>query len=112
MKGREPMKHTQGASANDYPTARKIRRDCSKEIYRALKRMNVHVEQSKLTEAEQYYTKMVITHFQVIRELSKNRKNQVQWWDEHCSEQLSVILGVDRTAFVEAFTKAYLIHHN
>lgn len=104
------MKHTQAASSN-YPTARKIRRDCSKELYRALKRMNVHVEESKLIEAEKYYTKMVITNHPTMRELHNNRNGQVQWWNEHCSEQLALILEVEHSAFVEAFTKAYLIHY-
>ena len=101
------MKHTK-TTGHEYPTARKIRRDCSKELYRALKRMDVYVKESKLKEAELYYAKMVATHYLHLADLNKQRKKQVEWWKEHCSEQIATILDVNHEQFVQAFTQAYL----
>jgi len=101
------MKHTI-TTGYEYPTARKIRRDCSKELYRALKRMNVYVNQDKIKEAELYYAQMVATHYLLLADLKKQRKKQVEWWEEHCSGKLADILELNHDQFVQAFRRTYL----
>src|SRR5690606_41032830 len=101
------MKHTTKTKLYDIPTARKIRRDCSKELYRAIKRMDIYVSQDKIEQAERYYAQMVATHYLHLRELNQ-RKKQVEWWEEHCSTKLAELLEVDQQLFIQAFKRAYL----
>lgn len=55
MKANAP-KHTAGL-----PTARKIRRACSNELYRTVKRLKVWVSKEKMEQAEKLYFKRLLS---------------------------------------------------
>ncbi|WP_424766476.1 dehydrogenase [Paenibacillus sp. sgz302251] len=96
------QKHTAG-----YPTARKIRRACSKELYRTVKRMKLWIPKDKMEQAESLYFKKVILNLTWIVENESNRKVQADWWDEHVSADIAELWEVDRTKLCDAFREAY-----
>ena len=101
------MKLNEQKHAADYPSARKIRRSCSNELYRTAKRLKIWVPGDKMEQAEALYFKKVILNFQWIVENRSNRKAQADWWDENVSVEIAVIWEVDRSRLSEAFRDAY-----
>ncbi|OMF30840.1 dehydrogenase [Paenibacillus sp. FSL H8-0548] len=101
MKANAP-KHNAG-----YPTARKIRRACSNELYRTVKRMKVWVPKDKMDQAETIYFKKVILQLTWIYENKNNRKIQADWWDENVSAEIAELWDVDRAHLCAAFREAY-----
>ncbi|MCR2806141.1 dehydrogenase [Paenibacillus soyae] len=91
----------------DYPSARKIRRSCSNELYRAAKRLKVWVPKDKMEQAEALYFKKVILNLQWIYENKSNRKAQADWWDDNVSAEIAELWEVDRGRLCEAFRDAY-----
>lgn len=96
------QKHTAG-----YPTARKIRRACSNELYRTAKRMKVWISKEKMDQAETIYFKKVILNLTWIVENQSNRKVQSDWWDENVSAEIAELWEVDRAKLCTAFREAY-----
>lgn len=68
------------------PTARGIRRACSNELYRTIKRMNVWIPEDKRKEGEELYYRKVIGNLIWIHENHANRKKLSDWWDEAVCE--------------------------
>jgi hypothetical protein len=95
-------KHTTG-----YPTARKIKRACSNELYRTAKRMNKWIPKEKVEEAEKLYFKKVALNLPWIHENQSNRKVLSDWWDENVSAEIAELWEVDRAALCEAFRHAF-----
>lgn len=95
-------KHTTG-----YPTARKIKRACSNELYRTAKRLNKWIPKEKVEEAEKLYFKKVALNLPWIHEHQSNRKVLSDWWDENVSAEIAELWEVDRTALCEAFRHAF-----
>ncbi|MDQ0495052.1 hypothetical protein QOZ95_003230 [Paenibacillus brasilensis] len=89
------------------PTARGIRRACSKELYRARKRLPVHIASDLVKQGEELYCRKVIGHLIWIAENRSNRKLLCDWWDEDVSEELATLWKVDRDALCTAFRSAY-----
>lgn len=98
----DAQKHTAG-----YPTARKIRRACSNELYRAVKRLKLWISKEKLEKAEDIYFKKVILNLTWIYENKSNRKVQCDWWEENVSAEIAELWEVDRTQLCTAFREAY-----
>ena len=96
------QKHTAG-----YPTARKIRRACSNELYRAVKRMKVWIPKDKMEQAVELYFKKVALNLVWIVENESNRKVQADWWDENVSGEIAELWEVDRVKLCTAFRDAY-----
>ncbi|MGO4373884.1 dehydrogenase [Paenibacillus sp. 2TAB19] len=96
------QKHTNGL-----PTARKIRRACSNELYRTVKRMKLWVSKEKMEEAERLYTKKVLLNLIWIVEHQSNRKLQSDWWDENVSADIAALWEVDRDVLCAAFRESY-----
>lgn len=90
-----------------YPTARTIRRACSKELYRTVKRLKVWIPQDKMDEAEALYFKKALLNAIWIYEHRSNRKAQADWWDDNVSADIAALWGVDRAKLCEAFREAY-----
>jgi toxin CptA len=90
-----------------YPTARKFRRACSKELYRTVKRMKLWISKEKMEQAEEIYFKKVILKLTWIVENQSNRKIQCDWWDENVSAEIAELWEVDRTQLCAAFREAY-----
>lgn len=96
------QKHTAG-----YPTARKIRRACSNELYRTVKRLKVWIPSDKLEQAEKLYCKKVALNLPWIVEHQNNRKLQADWWEDNVSAEIAELWNVDRLKLCEAFRDAY-----
>ncbi|WP_138755222.1 dehydrogenase [Paenibacillus sinopodophylli] len=90
-----------------YPTARKIRRACSNELYRTVKRMKLWIAKDKMDQAEAIYFKKVILNLKWIVENESNRKVQSDWWDDNVSAEIAALWEVDRAELCAAFRDAY-----
>lgn len=101
------MRHHTQKHAAEYPSARNIRRSCSKELYRTAKRLRIWIPKNKMELAEALYYKKVITHLQWIAEHQRNRKAQADWWDEHVSADIAELWEIDRIRLCQAFRDAY-----
>lgn len=89
------------------PTPRKIRRSCSKELYRAIKKLGEYIPEDKVAAGEALYYKKVIGNLLWIGENHANRKLLADWWDEAVSAELAELWGVDQTKLQQAFRAAF-----
>ncbi|ANE45136.1 dehydrogenase [Paenibacillus swuensis] len=89
------------------PTARKIRRACNKELYRAVKRLKKYIPEAKLAEGEDLYFKKVMLNLVWVHENSSNRKLLADWWDENVCPELSALWEVDPAPLSRAFREAF-----
>ncbi|GIP24387.1 dehydrogenase [Paenibacillus sp. J22TS3] len=89
------------------PSPRRIRRGCSKELYRTVKRMKIYIPEGKVKEGEDLYYRKVIGNLLWIHENSSNRKVLSDWWDEAVSGELAELWEVDRVKLSEAFRDAF-----
>ncbi|MFC4775508.1 dehydrogenase [Paenibacillus sp. GCM10023252] len=101
------MKPASQKHSADYPTARKIRRACSNELYRTVKRMKVYVSKELMDQAEAIYFNKVMLNLQWVVEHQSNRKLQSDWWDEEVSAEIAELWQVDRAKLTTAFRQAY-----
>ncbi|AHD06871.1 dehydrogenase [Paenibacillus larvae] len=90
-----------------FPTHRTIRRACSRELYRTVKRLKKRIPKAKMKEAENFYIKEVLLHLPFIVENEQNRKKLVDWWDEHVSSFIAELWEVDRHDLSRAFRDAF-----
>jgi len=93
--------------ASSYPTARKIKRACSNELYRTVKKLGVWISADKRKEAETIYFKKVALNLPWIFEHRSNRKVLSDWWDENVSAEIAELWGVDQAALCAAFRHAF-----
>lgn len=100
----EHQKHIAGTN---YPTARKIRRACSNELYRTMKRLKLWLPKEKIDQAEKLYFKKVALNLQWIVENQSNRKLQADWWAEHVGPEIAELWGVEQERLCAAFRDAY-----
>ena len=101
------MKPPAQKHAQAYPSARKIRRSCSNELYRTVKRMKVYVAKEKIEAAEKLYYQKVVLNLPWIVEQHNNRKAQADWWVDNLSSEIAELWEVDRVKLVDAFRDAY-----
>lgn len=90
-----------------YPSARKIRRSCSNELYRTAKRLKLWIPKDKMEQAEAIYFKKVAANLTWIYEHKNNRKVQADWWEDNVSADIAQLWDVDRIILCEAFRDAY-----
>lgn len=91
----------------EYPTARKIRRTCNKELYRTIKRLNKYIAPELVEQAEKLYFKKVALNVQWISENSSNRKLLSDWWEEHVGPDIAELWQVEPAALSKAFRDAF-----
>ncbi|MEF2969278.1 dehydrogenase [Paenibacillus sp. M1] len=101
------MGNTPGKHASPLPTPRKIRRGCSKELYRTIKRLGVYIPEDLVKQGEALYYKKVIGNLLWIAEHISNRKVLADWWDEAVSAELAELWQVDRETLSRAFRDAF-----
>lgn len=101
------MKDSPGKHRTSLPTPRKIRRGCSKELYRTVKRLGIYIPQDKIAEGEALYYKKVIENLLWIAEQHSNRKALADWWDEAISGELAELWQVDQGQLKRAFRNAF-----
>jgi predicted RNase H-like nuclease len=90
-----------------YPNARGIRRACSKELYRTVKRLKTRITPEQMKQAEEKYFKKVALNLPVIVGMQSNRKAQADWWEEHVSAEIAELWQVDPALLNRAFRDAY-----
>ncbi|RAP75324.1 dehydrogenase [Paenibacillus montanisoli] len=101
------MKSTTQKHTAEFPTARKIRRACENELYRAVKRLGVYIPKEKMEQAEKLYVQKVVLNLQYIHEHSSNRKLLSDWWDENVSADIAALWEVDQAKLCAAFRAAF-----
>lgn len=89
------------------PTPRGIRRACKKELYRAIKRLKIHISEDSLKQGEQLYYHKVIGNLIWIHENHSNRKLLCQWWEREVSEELAALWQVDQEKLNHAFRDGF-----
>ncbi|WP_199616078.1 dehydrogenase [Paenibacillus alkalitolerans] len=89
------------------PSPRGIRRACSRELYRTVKRLGVYIPPERLTEAEELYFKKVVGNLIYIFEHRDNKKKQADWWEEHVAPDIAKLWQIDEGALVRAFRSGY-----
>lgn len=101
------MKANAQKHAAGLPTARKIRRACSNELYRTVKRLKLYIPQEKMEQAERLYFRKVAENLLWIVEHKDNRKAQASWWADNVSQEIAELWEVDRDKLCDAFREAY-----
>lgn len=100
---RHNMKHTA-----QLPSPRSIRRACSRELYRTLKRLDVFVPQDRIEAAEKLYFQKVVGNLLWIFEHRSDRKRQAEWWAEAVAPDIAELWGVNTDLLVKAFKESYV----
>jgi toxin CptA len=90
------------------PNLRAIRRSCSKELYRTIKRLNRYIEPEKIRAAEELYYKKVGANLLFIAENGSNRKKLADWWDENVCPDIAELWGVAPRELSRAFRSAFV----
>lgn len=96
------MKH-----ARELPTARSIRRTCSRELYRARKKLGGWISPDAVQEGEKLYYQKVMLNLIWIAENGSNRKLLCDWWDENVLSELAALWNVDEAALARAFRDSF-----
>ncbi|WP_281889703.1 dehydrogenase [Paenibacillus sp. YYML68] len=89
------------------PSVRQIRRTCSRELYRARKRIGRYVTPEAIREADDIYFKKVLAHLMYIVENGSNRKLLADWFDEHVCGEVAVLYGVEEAVLSKAFRDSF-----
>ncbi|MCM3786365.1 hypothetical protein M3231_25795 [Neobacillus mesonae] len=89
------------------PSARTIRRACSKELYRTVKRLKLYIAPELMKQGEDMYFRKVIANLVWVTEHQDNRKAQCDWWDQEVLPELSVLWNVPEAKLSAAFRDAY-----
>lgn len=100
-------KHDQQKHEQPLPSARGIRRSCSKELYRTVKRLKIWIPPDRLREAEQLYFKKVALNLPYIAENGSNRKLLADWWEENVCGEIAKLWEVDPDALAKAFRESF-----
>ncbi|WNR45188.1 dehydrogenase [Paenibacillus roseipurpureus] len=90
-----------------YPNARAIRRACSKELYRTIKRLKVWLSAEQIDAAEAIYVKKVMLNLPFIVENGSNRRVLADWFDEHVGPEIAPIWNVELETLNNAFRDAF-----
>lgn len=90
-----------------FPNARSIRRACSKELYRTVKRLKIWLSPEQIKEAEELYVKKVMLNLPFIVENGSNRKALSDWFDINVGPELAPIWKVELTVLNNAFRDAF-----
>lgn len=96
-----------GKHEKPLPSLRQIRRTCSKELYRTVKRLKAYIPPEKMAEAQQLYFRKVALNLQYIAENGSNRKLLADWWEENVSGEIAELWAVDRKKLADAFRQAF-----
>lgn len=99
--------HQQGKHQQPLPKLRNIRRSCSKELYRTIKRLNTYIAPDKVKEAEELYYKKVGMNLLFIVENGSNRKKLADWWEDNVCEEIAELWDVPPEELARAFRAAF-----
>ncbi|NHN33046.1 dehydrogenase [Paenibacillus agricola] len=100
--GSHNVKHDQ-----EYPTARKIRRSCSRELFRTRKKLGQWIAPELVKQADELYYKKVLLNLPWIVANGSNRRLLSDWWDEHIGPEIAELWDVDPAVLSKAFRDAF-----
>ncbi|CAH1221229.1 MULTISPECIES: dehydrogenase [Paenibacillus] len=103
--GHPPVKHR--TPGKQLPSARGIRRACSKELYRTAKRLKTYISPDLMQQAEELYYKKVIENLLWIGENKDNRKLLCEWWNENVCPDIAALWETEEAPLQEAFRQAF-----
>ncbi|HZG58211.1 dehydrogenase [Paenibacillus sp.] len=101
------MKQQNQKHTAQLPSPRGIRRACSRELYRTLKRLNAYVPEEKVQEAEKLYFEKVVGNLLWIFEHRSNKKKQAEWWAVAVAPDIAELWGVNEEQLVRAFKEGF-----
>jgi hypothetical protein len=90
-----------------YPNARGIRRACSKELYRTIKRLKIWLTPEQIKSAETIYVKKVMLSLPFIVDNGSNRRLLADWFGEHVAPEVAPLWNVELESLKEAFRDAF-----
>ncbi len=93
--------------AQDYPTARKIRRACNRELYRTIKKLKIWLPPESIIQAEDIYYRKVAAHLHWIMENGSNRQALADWWEENVAPEIAEIWNVEPHSLARSFREAF-----
>jgi hypothetical protein len=96
------MKHNQ-----PLPSARGIRRACSKELYRARKKLGGYISSQLVEKADEVYYKKVLLNLPYIAENRSNRKLLANWFEENVCGEIAELWSVEPKALAKAFRDSF-----
>ncbi|MGG1599339.1 dehydrogenase [Paenibacillus naphthalenovorans] len=96
------MKHNQ-----QLPSARLIRRTCSRELYRARKKMGGYITPHLIKQADELYYKKVLLNLPYIVENGSNRKVLADWFDENVCGEIAALWNVEPGVLGRAFRESF-----
>ncbi|WP_426451439.1 dehydrogenase [Paenibacillus sp. S-38] len=96
------MKHSQ-----PLPSARQIRRTCSRELYRARKKLGGWIPPEQVSQADELYYKKVLLNLPYIAENGSNRKLLADWFDENVCGEIAALWNVESEALGRAFRESF-----
>lgn len=96
------VKHDQ-----NYPSARKIRRSCTREMYRARKKIGKWIAPHLVEQADELYYKKVMLHLPFIVENSSNRRLLADWWEENVGPEIAELWDIEPATLARAFRESF-----
>lgn len=89
------------------PTVRDIRRACSRELYRTVKRLKMYIPPDQINSAEKLYVERVLQNLPYIAENGSNRRLLADWWDENVNADVAALWNVEPDRLARAFRDAF-----
>lgn len=89
------------------PSIRQIRRTCSRELYRARKKVGRYITKEQIDQADEVYFKKVLANLPYIAENGSNRKLLADWFDEQVCGEVAAIYGVEPNVLARAFRDSF-----
>ncbi|MEK8132197.1 dehydrogenase [Paenibacillus filicis] len=89
------------------PSARQIRRTCSRELYRARKKLGRYVPPEQIDGADDLYFRRVMANLPYIAENGSNRKLLADWFDENVCADIAALWDVEQEALSRAFRESF-----
>jgi len=101
------MKPNTGRHEEALPSARGIRRACSRELYRTSKRLNKFIPTELMKQAEELYLKKVMLDLPYIAQNGSNKRLLADWFEEHAAEEIAALWGLEMKQVAHAFRSAF-----
>jgi hypothetical protein len=89
------------------PNARQIRRSCSKELYRTIKKLKTYIPPDRLKAAEDLYFRKVVFNLIWISENGSNRRLLSDWWEENVCGEIAELWNVEQNVLARAFRDSF-----
>lgn len=102
-----PMNTNQAKHDKPLPNARAIRRSCSKELYRTVKKLKAYIPADRVKEAEELYVKKVMLNLLWIANNGSNRRALADWFEEQVAPDIAALWDMEPQAVSRAFRDSF-----